>query len=204
MDTLVFDEKEHKYTLNGIEIPSVTRLLEDNRITDYRKIPQAVLQRASAFGTAVHSATELWDIGKLDIKKLSAPLVPYLNAWIKFKDEFGFEMLEVETKVFSKKYMYAGTLDRIGKVTKGKLAGKEILLDIKSGLLLPGAAIQTAAYEHAYKECAPRPCANIKARICVGLREDKYVIEEHSNRSDFNVFIACLQITNFKKLNNIK
>lgn len=202
MSRLTFDPVEHRYFLDGEEVPGVTSVLADVGITNYRFVNQEVLQRAARFGTAVHRATELWDKGVLDMDSVHPALMPYLKAWIRFREDFGFDPDQVEVRVFCERYRYAGTADRVGVVTKGKLAGKRTLVDIKSGMLLPGVAIQTAAYTHAYNALNKKQ--QVARRLCVKLDDSGYIIEELTEKSDFSTWLACLQVYNFKKTHNIK
>src|SRR5690348_16409857 len=88
MDELLFEPDNHVYTVNGIVVPSVTQILEP--LVDFSKIPAAVLEYAKLRGEAVHLACELYDQNDLDIDNLDTVIVPYLEAWIKFKADTGF------------------------------------------------------------------------------------------------------------------
>jgi|GEM_PF-743744 len=200
---LSFDPQTHTYFLDGTECAGLTKTLQDVGIYNYSFINQATLQRAAKFGSAAQKACELWDMGTLNMKTLAAPLVPYLESWIKFREEFGFVPVDIEKPTYSLRYRFACMPDRFGFITKGNLANKALAcVEIKSGLLLPGAAIQTAAQVLARNEMNPGNKA--KKRLVIGLREGSYVAEEFSNEADASTWLACLQIVNFKKQHNIK
>ncbi|MBQ7212427.1 MAG: PD-(D/E)XK nuclease family protein [Muribaculaceae bacterium] len=61
--SVVFDEYNHTYTTaDGKELGGVTSLLARQGLTpDYSSIPVGVLNRAAEYGTAVHSALEVFD-----------------------------------------------------------------------------------------------------------------------------------------------
>ena len=63
---LVFEPGAHKYTLDGVALPSVTTVLKGVGLIDYSMIPQDVLLKASRRGTAVHQALEYFDREELD------------------------------------------------------------------------------------------------------------------------------------------
>ena len=55
---LVFEEEKHIYMLNGLEIPSVTRIMEPLSQHEYGAIDKWVLEKAANRGTAVHNSIE--------------------------------------------------------------------------------------------------------------------------------------------------
>lgn len=57
---MIFDEKEHKYFLDGKELPSVSVICNLILGQTYEGVPEFVLKKAAEFGTKVHSAIELY------------------------------------------------------------------------------------------------------------------------------------------------
>lgn len=203
MPEFTFDPQTHTYFLDGAQIPGTTDVLKEMRIVDYSFINQDTLQRAAKFGTAAHRATELSDQGVLDLESLSPPLVPYLEAWKKFREDFGFMPELIEYRSFHPLHKYGFTLDRIGKFLKSTHKGRRATVDIKTGIILPGFAIQTAAYEGGYNANYPRKKSDL--RMTVRLKDDgTYQIEVHENKSDFSTFLSCLQLYRYRKHHNIK
>ena len=127
-----FDSVEHRYEYNGVVIPSVTQLLQEFGIIDYSQVPKARLEYKRVLGIAVHRACQLLDDCNLDEEKLSAPLVPYVEAYKKFCEITGFEARDeiTEKPLFSKKWMFAGSPDRQGLFVT-KLGDEEALIDLK-------------------------------------------------------------------------
>jgi hypothetical protein len=144
------------------------------------------------FGTAVHSVTEFDDKGILG--DYDPKLEPALFAWRKFKKDLKVELINayIELKVFSKKFLYAGTLDRILLIS-----GVHWLIDIKTGGRMPSHPIQSAAYETAFREIF-KFRKKIR-RACVYLIGGKYRIVEHTSVLDWNIFLSALNITKYKK-----
>ncbi len=199
---IICDPKKHIYTDTdtGRIIPGVTSILEGAGLSDFSKVNRKTLKKAQKFGTAAHITCHLHDIGDLDMNTLNPALEPYLNAWIKWKKDTGFILESSEQIVYSKIYRYAGTYDRIGRID-----GIKTLIDIKTGTTLPKTiALQTAAYMEAYNEGKIRE-GKIKRRLVVHLLENSPAkIQKHNERTDFRVFASCLNIVNWKKINNIK
>lgn len=195
-DKLTFDEEKHEYRLNGILLPNVTTILQEMGLLFFPGIENPLdRERNLKFGKAVHKATELWDKQDLDMNMLSQPLVPYLEQWIAFRKHF--EVWDIEQPVYCKRWSFATTPDRTG-IFKDMPTDCEI----KTGNeYAPVTKLQTAGHLIALKERYPEK--RFRKRIAVILSPDKYRIEEYKDKSDLEVFIACRQIYNFKKKNNL-
>jgi hypothetical protein len=188
---LTFNPEIHEYLLNGSRIPSVTQALQV--LNPLSGIPLDRLESAREFGIAVHLACELYDLNNLDEVNLDPNLQPYLEGWMLFKDDMNFKPLRVEERVYSVKYRFAGTVDRIGEDLS--------ILDIKSGSELTEiVGLQTAGYQLAYNEMNPKNKS--KKRLGVLLTPaGTYKIQEYKNKNDANVFLSALSITNWKERN---
>jgi len=196
MDKFIFEPEPHKYTLNSIVIPGVSEILKANGLDFFSKVRPDVLSAAQKFGTAVHRATALWDKQDLAIDMLSEPLKPYLNAWIKFKKDSGYEIWAIEQPIYSKKLWVAGTPDRIGKLKKPGV------LDIKvDNEYEQWVALQLAFYLTLWNE--RHPDQKIKERLAVILSPDKYRIEEYKDPTDFDTIMAMRRIYEYKKRHNL-
>jgi len=180
---LVFDPDSHTYTLDGVAVPSVTAVLSNNRqLVDDRWFTEFARDR----GTAVHLATALHDRGLLDRNSVDDVVRPYLNAWLKFKDDVGFTPRMIEQTLYNERYQYAGTVDRIGD-----LGVTLSVLDIKTGTAINEKAVryQTAAY----LDAAPQEYAGAM-RYCVQLKDNgKYKLHgPYMDINDFAAFVANL------------
>lgn len=184
---LEFDAASHTYRLDGEILPSVTQILKAARLIDYSMIPQDVLQRAAARGRAVHQTLEYLDNGFID--PVDDPINPavagYVEAARKFYQDAQFEPHLVEFRNYHPGWRYAGTLDRLGS-----MAGSQTILDFKTGILLPGHALQLAAY------LAMLPEPRRYRRIALKLNEDAtYHIEEYAAadyKRDIRIFLSAL------------
>jgi len=179
---LTFDEASHTYRYNGIVVPGVTTILSP--LTDFSRVPPHVLRAAADFGTAVHFACELDDLGTLDEASLDPALVPYLDAWRKFSADYEVEWELIEKPVHNKTLGYAGTLDR-----QGRVKGLRTVLDIKSSAkLYPSVGPQLAAYQQA----SDIPSVQ---RMGVQLKADgTYVAKTYTDPTDWPVFCSLLTL----------
>lgn len=184
---LIFIEEGHRYLLDGVEIPSVTQIIKP--LYDFSGISQARLDYASERGTAVHKATELSDMDDLDEDALDPVIVPYLDAWKKFRFEMGVEIIGMEQQLYSTTHKYAGTFDRIAVID-----GDSWLLDIKAtASLSPAVGVQLAGYAG---------LTTVKRRGAVQLLPSgEYRLKEYSSKSDWPTFLSLLTVFNWIKIN---
>lgn len=179
-----FDAERHEYWLGPVRLPSVTQVLAD--LYEFDGIPPSILREAAARGTYVHKATELHDRDDLDWTSLHPPYVPYVEAWLRFRDERKPEILEVEQRDYHRRLMYAGTWDRLLM-----LDGALTLTDVKTTYKVSRVdALQTAGYQGIVEQDRGR---KIERRITVQLRKDgSYQVVPWDDRKDFAVFCASL------------
>lgn len=160
-DFLEFDPVSHRYFCNAVELRSVTTILKAaGLINGFGS--DADMDR----GKRVHTICEQDDHGQLDLRKTAKDLRGYLHAWRAFKSISGFECVDIERRVWSPDFGYAGTVDRIGTRRASK---HPVVLDIKSmktGSPADYVRLQTAAYGHAYKP------GMVFERLAVGVRPD--------------------------------
>lgn len=182
---LTFDEDKHEYKYNGVVVPSVTQIL--SMCSSYKYVNKGLLDRASAFGNAVHLATELFDQGILDEDDLDENITPYLNGWKKYKADSGIKITAIEQRVYSR-LGYAGTLDRSGSIVK-----QRTIVDIKTCTVVQKeTALQLAGYGLAAKIIRPFK------RVSVQLLPNDYKIHNYDDDEDFEIFKALLTVHKWK------
>jgi len=122
MAKLIFYDDEHRYQLDGDDLPSVSELTRFISREIYTDVSQFNLDRAAERGTAVHKATESLDkYGKIEIDEDYAP---YIQAYVNFRREHKHKWKHIEYATYNDKLKYAGTIDRF--------ADDGTLLDIKT------------------------------------------------------------------------
>jgi len=206
---LIFDSEKHVYSINGRYLPGVSSILKNAGLVDFSGIPEDILERARVFGLAVHLATELEDLGTLDIETVDPAIIPYLEAWRNYKKDTGAiiepvslkileimespQKLSIEIPVYSEKWWFAGKFDRILTIN-----GKRVMVDIKSSAsVYPSMRIQLAGYKTAYEEITGE---KINQRLIVQLLKDgAYKLSPCNDEVDVQVFYAAVQIYRFKK-----
>lgn len=130
---LTFEPEGHTYELDGEELPSVSELTRFISREIYSEINQSVLDYAADRGTRIHKVTECLD--RYGDAEADDDILPYIEAYIKFRNEHTISWEHIEKAMYNPELMYAMTIDRYGEMN-----GKKILLDIKSS-----SQIQTVA-----------------------------------------------------------
>ncbi len=143
-DELDFDEKPHIYKLGGIQIPSVSEIMEPLSQSEYGAIDRKVLQRAADKGTDVHNAIENWL--KFGIEDISPENEGYFDAFMDWWEQRNPELIGSEVRVYHKLLRYAGTVDLIALID-----GEVNLIDFKTThkLIEKNCGVQLEAYTQA-------------------------------------------------------
>ena len=128
MKGLRFIEDTHQYflTMNGreIELPALTNILKDVGIIDTRWYGPESANR----GKAIHRALEYLDKDTLDWGTVDSQIYGWVEAYVNFKAEKKYELIDIEEPIYHKTCLYACTPDRLVVYRK-----KNIVIDFKSG-----------------------------------------------------------------------
>jgi hypothetical protein len=216
------DPKLNVYvTDSGAIVPrvsSICRLLDPDA---FLHVSDSAMATASVRGTWVHEAIDRfhtaghWEVGHADIDSIVAP---YMPCYFEFLSDTGAEPLEGEKVVSHRLYGYAGRLDKIYRI-RGRLT----VLDFKVTAAMPKTVwVQLAAYVEAENDGrkaanSERPVAPgddypydrlpmITERAALRLRpNEKYQLRRPTDPfpEDLRVFLALLQIHNWKEKNNV-
>ena len=132
-----FDPEKHEYFIGGKPVPSVTGILKEAGLIDSTFFtPEAALR-----GQHVHTACAFYDRDELDFNTLDPVLSPYVEAWMKVRQQSQIVPAIVEQPFYSLEHGFAGTIDRAWK------DGKHfVVCDIKSGPLPDWLPLQLAGY----------------------------------------------------------
>ena len=164
MATLLFYEDSHRYTVDGEEVPSVSELTRFITRELYSDAPQYVLEQAAKRGTTIHKATEALD--KFGNVEVDSEIAPYVQAYINFIKEVNPEWSKIEWAI-NNGNLYAGTLDRYGKVK-----GVPAIIDIKSTKNISGLhKIAYTAQLNLYRMALPEE-TKVEALYILQLKQD--------------------------------
>lgn len=185
-----FSPEDHTYwRADGQEIPSVTTILKKEKYYDYSMIPRRIIEPRFILGRNVHSMCAYDAAGDLDESSVTGKLVPYFDAWKKFRKEVCPEFVAIETVVYSPTILTVGTID-----FAANLFGKKRLsvVDIKITEPCHWHRLQTAAYKFLAND--KESTRRIAGRYCLYLKCDgTYGWEDHrkTEKEDIDTFIAA-------------
>jgi hypothetical protein len=187
--TFRFDAENHEYFLDDRRLESVTEILGDAGLTDYRFSQEWYMTR----GKYIHAASEMIDRGTLDWTTLDPVLVPFCEAYQHFVEDCRPEIILSEKPMYHAGHLYAGTPDRA--VTAN---GITALIDIKTGVPNRATAIQLSAYREMIRVSEDIHCAKC---FSLHLRDDgNYRLDEiKSLKANYQIFLAALTVVRWKK-----
>ena len=132
---ITFDEAAHRYTVDGVEVPSVTevcRFLSYDQKSDKPWLAKAAADR----GTRVHAACAAIDYG-IDPEE-TEDISGYLKAYRRFLKDYRPDWEGIEYIAGDTLLGIAGTIDRFGTLYDGRTC----ILDIKTGSKLHDAPLR--------------------------------------------------------------
>ena len=150
-----------------------------------------IMKEAGRIGTVVHGLVEDYLKGKEIPTQNDKRVVNCWNLFLKWWENQEYEPIEIEKKLYCKKYNYAGTLDLVVKDKEGNL----VLIDIKtSNQISFDYYLQLNAYWFAYEEETKQKIS--KALVVRLPKSDKKVdVQEIPlNKKLLNAFIGAKYI----------
>lgn len=153
MDELIFEPVEHRYTVDGRRVISVTQVLANAGLLDLSRIPREILDRAAERGKRVHEAAQLLLRGRLDWSTVTADIGGYVLALDSFLRDSRLRPVtnKIEQPFHCQDHDFCGTPDAVawyGIQSAGRRREIQVVLDWKTGLS-DAVQFQLAAYAHA-------------------------------------------------------
>ena len=199
MNELTFDIEKHEYKLGDVVLPSVTQLLSEFKLVDFSGVPADRLEYKRQLGTAVHAAIFMLNQGILDEKSLDPAIVPYLDAYHRFKQVEYFDPDNGGdlVRMYSKKWLFAGSPD-----DTGILNDAETIIDYKcTYAMYKSTGAQLSGYEILFRENMKR---KFKRRLGLLLKPTgHYELTEFKDKTDEQDFLACVHL-HWQKRNKYK
>lgn len=192
-----FDARTHTYTVDGVIVPGVTRVLGDLSADVYRAVSLDVLERASELGREVHRCTALLDRDRLKHDSMDSRVARRVSAWVIAKRELGFEATGIEHRQVGliDGMKYGMTVDRVGKANR-----LETVIELKcTRAILPHHHLQTAGYSAGLQfgkaTVDPLVCFIARQRFIVQLLDTgRPLIKQADSKSDFDAFRSLLYV----------
>jgi hypothetical protein len=201
---LEYDDKAHSYKVEGVKVPSVTRVVDgcfpkdlthwalsigqeeyDKVINDALEIGNDTHQWIEHYIKYGHACTEPEDY-----------ISKSVNAFLDWTTEYNPEWVDAERKVYCDKYKYAGTVDAVAKIND-----RVCVIDFKtSKKVYKPYHLQVTAYAQAIK----RMDGLRRWPLGIILRLDKETGEFEQKvfepKHNFNTFKKCLELKQWSSL----
>lgn len=190
MPELTYVDKDHKYFLDGAELPSVTSILQG---CGYMKALPFYTKAGSDNGRRRHTLTELYDLETLDWGTIDESDFPFLKAYIQAKKDLNIEVEEsgIEVRLYHPLLRYAGTSDRICRVN-----GRITVIDLKTGAPADWHVLQLILYGMAYAELYEQPLPDLMSLYLRKTGRYGYHKHDYKNKS---YAIAAVRVANWKE-----
>jgi hypothetical protein len=187
-----FEEKGHKYRVNGQSWPSVTSFLED-----YYHGPQE--SAGAKWGTSAHKHVFHFMAKTLDMERLNPRMKPTLDGWLDalsfFKVPPGAEML-AEYIVYSARFHFIGRFDFLFA-----LPDMDLLLDLKTGgqgeMESRKTGLQLGGYCHGIIEHGLSTISRLRAAEANIQQNGTMTPRWFKTREIMRVFLAQVEVKNY-------
>lgn len=171
-------------------MPSVTQVLSP--YSDFSHIPAAVLEAASARGTAVHDVCATIARG-LPVMNQPPETIGYVDSYRRWFDLMVDDVLFVETRLVDPDLGYNGEPDLVIKAKNQEV----ILIDNKTPVqLVRSWQLQCAGYFNLVEKqgITPKRSGSLRLDPKGGIAKMKYY---ENNLNDFNLFLQALNLFRF-------
>ena len=190
MPTLDFEPVNHIYTLSGTTLPSVTQIMTPLSLMLYQDVPPEIRDHAADRGTRAHE--QVSNYVRYGILEADEDTQCYLDAYLRFAEDYRPEWQETEWRTYHRALRYAGTIDLIGYVEQSDGTGYD-LVDIKCTRVFHHVMLETQLA--GYAEAAKSHGVRIRNRYGLQLLKDgTYRFEKIAD--GYKTFLHCLAIHN--------
>lgn len=114
VEGLTFDEDAHIYRVDGLEVPSVSAIMEPLSRAKYNVINARTLEKAAAKGTSVHNGIENYI--KFGIEDVPEEHQGYFQAFLDWWKEYRPVVVASEVRLYNCLLGYAGTADLVAYI----------------------------------------------------------------------------------------
>lgn len=183
---------------NPIEVEALRSTPRETMVNELKETPYRERDAAANRGTEVHALAE--KLVKGEEVEVPPELSGYVNAYVKFLDEWQPRPVLVEATVANLRWGYAGQLDLVADLPNGERA----VMDLKTSKgVYPETSVQCAAYRHAEiyldEDDNEHQLADLKinASYVVHVRADGYFVHPLDTSEDgpFKVFLHLLWLS---------
>ena len=202
--SLDYDEDAHSYKVEGVKVPSVTRIVDacfpknltDWAITIGEEEYHRILDEALDIGNYTQEWIEVYIEQGSDIPDREHNSFNSINAFLKWEQEFKPEWLSQETKVYCDRFKYAGTVDAVAKIN-----GRVCVIDFKtSKKIYKPYHLQVTAYAQAIKRMAGLRQWPLGIILRLDKETGQYQQKVFEPKDHFKTFVKCMELRQWSSL----
>lgn len=132
---------DHRYLVDGREVPGVTAVLVANSLVDYSG--PWFTPEAKQRGADLHAFCALVNDGTIDWDGVPFEILPEVESYADWKAASGFVPVGIEQPLYSRQHGFAGTPDLYGRLGGN---GQVVVVDLKRGAAMAAVALQLSGY----------------------------------------------------------
>ena len=190
---LDYDDEAHSYKVDGVKIPSVTRVVDacfPKHLVDWalsigEEEYHRVIDEALEIGNDTHKWIENYINGTFSEKTN-----PSIDAFIRWKTNYNVEFIDSERKIYCDKYKYAGTVDAVAKIN-----GRVCVIDFKtSKKIYKPYHLQVTAYAQAIKRIDGLRQWPLGIILRLDKETGEYQQKVFEPKDHFKTFVKCMEL----------
>jgi len=201
---LEYDDKAHSYKVEGVKVPSVTRVVDGcfpKDLTHWAlSIGQEEYDKVINDALEIGNDTHQWIEHYINYGHACAEPEDYIsksvNAFLDWTTEYNPEWVDAERKVYCDKYKYAGTVDAVAKIN-----GRVCVIDFKtSKKVYKPYHLQVTAYAQAIKRMDGLRRWPLGIILRLDKETGKFEHKVFEPKHNFNTFKKCLELKQWSSL----
>ena len=201
---LEYDDKAHSYKVEGVKVPSVTRVVDGcfpKDLTHWAlSIGQEEYDKVISDALEIGNDTHQWIEDYINYGHACTEPEDYIsksvNAFLDWTTEYNPEWVDAERKVYCDKYKYAGTVDAVAKIN-----GRVCVIDFKtSKKIYKPYHLQVTAYAQAIKRMDGLRRWPLGIILRLDKETGKFEHKVFEPKHNFNTFKRCLELKQWSSL----
>ena len=201
---LEYDDKAHSYKVEGVKVPSVTRVVDGcfpKDLTHWAlSIGQEEYDKVINDALEIGNDTHQWIEHYINYGHACAEPEDYIsksvNAFLDWTTEYNPEWVDAERKVYCDKYKYAGTVDAVAKIN-----GRVCVIDFKtSKKVYKPYHLQVTAYAQAIKRMDGLRRWPLGIILRLDKETGKFEHKVFEPKHNFDTFKKCLELKQWSSL----
>ena len=197
---LDYDDKAHSYKVDGIKVPSVTRVVDGcfpKNLTDWalsigEEEYHKIIDEALEIGNYTHE----WIENYINEQPFNATTNPSIDAFLRWETNCGVEFIDSERKIYCDRFKYAGTVDAVAKIN-----GRVCVIDFKtSKKIYKPYHLQVAAYAQAIKRMAGLRQWPLGIILRLDKETGQYQQKVFEPKDHFKTFVKCMELRQWSSL----